>query len=296
MKWLTLGLLSAFFGAALSASAEPGETIVYIQCGEEPNISRGSGVLVSDQGHVITAKHVVGDASTCRGSIGVADSGDTKRMILQRHGADHVDVELLRFAERGEYPFVGYCDVEDWMVRREIVVAGFPAATDTGSPSYRKGVLSTAVPDARGLIETDGQTIGGMSGGPVYSRSLNGIIGIVIGAEFDVDGEVEFYGILPTSFYAPDLNLMPAEKACYHQFPEKQFSNEDNVWKSDQEVPKDLGVSADEGMCFLEGVFGEFNNPADKVAVELIEKRYVITGENKAGSVHGGTARCIWHD
>ncbi len=58
------------------------------------------------------------------------------------------------------------------MVRHEIYASGFPGDTKTGVPSFRKGILSTVFPMNGGVLETDGQTVAGMSGGPVFAGDL----------------------------------------------------------------------------------------------------------------------------
>ena len=52
-----------------------------------------------------------------------------------------MDAALLRFTSGGPYDYVPYCNVEDWMIRKRIIVAGFPGDTETGAASYREGVL-----------------------------------------------------------------------------------------------------------------------------------------------------------
>ncbi|MDH3199014.1 MAG: serine protease [Candidatus Krumholzibacteria bacterium] len=286
-------------GAAKVSADVVDDTIVYLECTANGATSRGTGVVVSAKGHVLTAKHVVPDGAACVGSIGVADPNTAGRMIVQPTNLP-VDAALLQFSRQQEYVFAPYCPLEDWMVRRKIFVAGFPGKTQTGAASYREGILSTVIPNAAGILETDGQTVSGMSGGPVFSKNLAGIVGIVIGAEFDNLGTVSFYGILPASSYARDFGLTESEQPCYRQYREVDLSDPDSgdwtaVWKAgDGPVP--LGVTEDQGFCFLEGVKGLFNDPDDEVWVENLDGEYILNGFNRSGGTHGGTARCIWFE
>ncbi|TCO70786.1 S1 family peptidase [Rhodovulum euryhalinum] len=296
------GALCAAVGAGcLAAPAHAIEdTIVYVECtATDGTTRRGTGVVVSPEGHVLTAKHVVPDGADCRGKIGVADSNNAERMILQPFAAG-VDAALLRFARQGDYAFAGYCELEPWMVRKRIVVAGFPGGSRTGVPSYREGILSTVVPTAQGVLETDGQTVAGMSGGPVFSRNLAGLVGTVVGADFARDGTVSYYGILPASLYAGAFGLTPAERPCYHEYREIDLTDPETeesiaVWRAG-DGPRHLGVYEDEGFCFIEAIWGEWNHPSDEVGVWPQDGEYVIRGENFGGGTHGATARCIVHE
>ena len=292
-------LLAGCFVTQAAAERRIEETIAYIECKTTSGqISRGTGVVVSRQGHVLTAKHVVPDGSTCEASLAVADSNNTTRMVVQPTNLP-VDAALLRFVRQQDYAFVGYCALEDWMVRQSIFVAGFPGQTETGAASFREGILSTVFPNAEGVLETDGQTVAGMSGGPVYSRNLAGLVGIVIGAEFAVDGTVNYYGILPASFYASSLGMSPAEEPCYFETPEVDFRDaatgiDRSAWRAGS-AAIDLGLTSAQGTCFLREVSGAFDDVADSVGVSLSEGRYVIGGTNGGEALHGGTARCVRH-
>jgi hypothetical protein len=206
-------------------------------------------------------------------------------------GTPPVDAALLRFSRMAEHDFLPHCLIEPWSVRREIFVAGFPGTTRTGAPSFRQGVLSTVLPNAEGVLETDGQTVAGMSGGPVLTKDLRGLVGIVVGADFAADGTVSYYGILPVAFHAAALGLPPDPEPCHR----RERVVDPAPWTAgDAEV--DLGVTAEEGVCFLSGVWGAFDDERDSVAVELREGRFVLTGENWLGGRHGASARCVLHD
>lgn len=303
-----MGLLSGIKPALLSAAAilmtgmTPAaaieNTIVYLECSSGDQTSRGTGVIVSAEGHVLTAKHVVPDGATCRGSIGVADSNNAGRMVVRPTNAP-VDAALLQFSQNQEYEYAGYCKLENWMIREKILIAGYPGRTQTGVPSYREGILSTVFANGQGILETDAQSVAGMSGGPVYSKNLNGIVGIVIGAQFTPQGTPEYYGILPVETVAAMFGVDQAVKPCYYQNMEVDFEGPDGQWMATWEAgkgPVKLGVKHDEGFCFIVSIFGEFNDPRDNVWVEASDKEYVLRGENYNDGRHGAEAACVWRD
>jgi Trypsin-like peptidase domain len=275
------------------------ETIVFIECAFDGKVSRGTGVVVSARGHVLTARHVAPAGADCKGSLRVADSNLAAKLVVQPTNLA-VDAALLRFSLQQDYAFSRFCPLEDWMVRKRIFVAGFPGQTQTGAPSYREGILSTLIPNSSGILETDGQTVAGMSGGPVYSPNFAGIVGIVIGAEFDSLGTVSYYGILPASDFAQAFGLTQAESPCYHQMREVDFFDpEENKWRATWTAgdgPIELGIYSDQAVCFLTGIFGIFNDPDDRVWVENLDGQYVMNGRNRSGEVHGGEASCVWYD
>jgi hypothetical protein len=285
-------------GGPTLAAGSVEQTIVYIECkssdGEEVN--KGTGVLVSHEGHVITAGYLFRKlpSPVCRGSIGEADSGALRRMIVQPVTVQ-VDAALLRFTESREYDFVSPCSLENWMVRRKVFIAGFPSTSKSGAPSFREGVLSTVVPGEDGLIETDGQTAPGMGGAPVFAASLGGLVGIVMGARFEVTGTISSYEILPIALYAQSFGLRSGDKPCFHKSREVDLSDRVSTWKTG-DGPVKLGVRAEDGTCFLSGIWGQFNNVSDSIKVELQDGEYVLIGMGQLNSQIGASARCIWYE
>jgi len=292
-----LGAVVSLFTTVQTARAIE-DTIVYLECTVGDKTSRGTGVIVSSRGHVLTAKHVIPDGATCRGSIGVADGNNAARMVVRPTNAP-VDAALLQFSQNKDYAFAGYCRLEDWMIRERILIAGYPGRTQTGVPSYREGILSTVFANGQGILETDAQSVAGMSGGPVYSKNLNGIVGIVIGAQFTPQGTPEYYGILPVETVASLFGVQEATKPCYHQTNEVDFVGPDGKWKATWQAgdgPVALNVAQDEAFCFIVSIFGEFNDPRDMVWVEASDDTFILRGENYNDGSHGAEAACVWKD
>ncbi|MGO6667044.1 S1 family peptidase [Rhizobium ruizarguesonis] len=276
----------------------PEGAIVYIECATPAGTSRGSGVLVNHEGFVLTARHVLGgkpneqipETTKCKGSIGVADENATRAMIVQPITVS-VDAALLQFSDTREYEFMPVCKLENWMIRRNIFVAGFPGKTESGAPSFREGVLSTVRRNSKGVLETDGQTIAGMSGGPVFSNNLKGLVGIVLGAQFTQEGTVSYFGILPIEQqYIDAFSLTPSEEPCFHH----ELTTEFGPFDGNNAI--NLHVKVTDAACFLSSVGGLFNNEGDLVEVKPVNGEYWLTGANKQGGSIRVSARCIWYD
>ena len=75
---LVVGLLIAF-GESTRAEAF-NQQLVYIECVNKGTISRGSGVIISRIGHVLTARHVTARGQ-CKAAIG---GGQTQTINLIR--------------------------------------------------------------------------------------------------------------------------------------------------------------------------------------------------------------------
>lgn len=286
-------------GAAARAADVPIEqTIVYIQCtsGSPPNVatSTGSGVVVSPQGHVLTARHVIEGATSCKGSIGFANPGGGEPLIVQKK-SDDVDAALLRFNAPRQYDFVRYCKLEDWMVRRDIYASGFPGGSPTGVPSFRKGVLSTVFPQGNGLLETDGQTVQGMSGGPVFASDLRSFIGVVVGASFSPAGTVNYFGILSTDSFGSQFNLIASDQPCYRRSRQVELPPAAEHWEAG-DAPVALGVRPEEGICFLTSVWGVMSDPKDTIEITVRNGEFELGGSNVPGTRHGARVGCIWFD
>ena len=205
MKYaLSLSLLAA---ALLAGGAEEAiannRLVVYVECGNpnQPDLPlfKGTGVVISDEGHVLTAEHVVPEGYECVGSL---ENNTIAKRQLQVDFKDYqlsekIDGKLLRFIpSSGEtFDYATYCPVARESVGEVIVVKGFHGKS-RGLPSATLGILSTYIADPRGILETDAQTVGGKSGGPVFLQDTDTIIGIVAGAEFDPSGLPAYYGVL----------------------------------------------------------------------------------------------------
>lgn len=266
MKNVIASAIAAFaLGLPALAAADEilDKTIVFIECstGNGQTTSRGSGVLVSPKGHVLTAKHVVSQGSgiVCKGSIGNAFA-PTSQMIIGKKSNDY-DAQLLQFSGVQSSPHLKYCKLEDPM-RREIVYAtGFPGKTATGVPSSRLGVLATVQPGPDGLIETDSETTRGMSGGMVTLAGSAGLIGIISGAKVDPGtGLPEYYGVLPAEMISTELGLIEESLPCSRA---ARLASQTEVKWSAKDGRRELGMRQDEGYCFLTGVWGVFNDASD---------------------------------
>ena len=223
-------LLASFTIATLPASAQQIEqVIVYIECTAPQNVPnpgqivRGSGVIVSREGHVLTAKHVAPADYTCRGGIGTA-SIQPIRSLLHDSRQVHIDATLLKFVPIGDeqFPFLRYHPIEASLRRKPITAHGFPASPGVGVGAVysTQGIIAQTPTNTQGIFGTDALQSGGMSGGPVVLNSDGSLVGIIVGATFGADGAPASYGVLAASEVAGQLGLtrlgaaQPAPVSC----------------------------------------------------------------------------------
>ena len=296
--------LSVFVLSVLSTTVRADQlidkTIVYIKCkaefsNGEIKTSEGSGVLVSEDGKILTAKHVIPETKnvSCEGSIGNAYAAK-EQLIITPVKSNIYDAALLQFSSTGKkFDFLKYCKLNDSFRKATIFSTGFPGGTKSGVPSSRIGVLSTVLSGSNGLIETDSATARGMSGGMVTLGNSSHLIGIIAGAEFDPGtGVPTYYGDLPVQGVAKDFGLLEEDEPCIR----KSKLSEKFEWNSKMSSSSlDLGMKTDEGFCFLTDVWGVFDNKEDVIRVEVnSDNKFILIGSHDGGGTHGGAARCVW--
>jgi hypothetical protein len=299
--FLAIGIvLSASSSAARSESIE--DTIVFIRCiadGHEPIV--GSAVLVSVDGDVLTAAHIIPEIPqnewaaknlACKGSIGTAETGSLDTLgIIKVDRA--IDAARLKFSAPGPYEFKELCSLPRETVRKPIIAAGFPSNTKTGAVSYREGVLSNVLADFNGLIEVSAPTVSGMSGGPVFSKNLAGIVGII--SEIDYNARAEpSYGVVSSATIELGLQLELHAEHCFAPKPGIDLPADFALQTFDGPEDKLLGLTVEQAFCAITTIFGNFNHNDDRAEIVVDDAgAYVLHIENKDSGLLGAKVRCI---
>jgi serine protease Do len=134
--------------------------------------SAGSGVIISEDGYVLTAGHVSGrPGQECEV---ILNTGKTvKGKTLGRNTA--IDSGLIKITDKGKYPFASMGQSKDLPKGKWCVAVGHPRGYIPGrDPVVRVGrvIFSNAE-----VIRTDNALVGGDSGGPLFDLDGN-VIGI----------------------------------------------------------------------------------------------------------------------
>jgi serine protease Do len=133
--------------------------VVAIQIGQ----SAGSGVIIDDEGHVLTAGHVSGKPGReC--TLILPDGKRLKGKTLGQNVGS--DTGLIKITDKGKFPFVKLGDSGKLVKNEWVLAIGHPGGyKPTRSTVVRLGRVGRMT---RGMIETDCTLVGGDSGGPLF--------------------------------------------------------------------------------------------------------------------------------
>jgi len=133
LKLTVLPIFASFLFIQTAKADIIRDTIVSIKCqtGNEGVVREGTGILISEDGMVLTAKHVVlGTATqfisdiTCEGAFGNSRLGrDT--LEFQKASSDF-DAVVLRYPAISGAKYLTYCNIDEQLPRSQIVATGFP--------------------------------------------------------------------------------------------------------------------------------------------------------------------------
>jgi|TARA_B110000879_G_scaffold41378_2_gene58410 serine protease Do len=132
----------------------------------------GSGVIVTKDGLILTAAHVVQGNEEM--SIIFPDG---KAYIAKVLGSNRTkDVAMLQLVKKKDWPFVEIGDSDGLMIGGHVIAMGHAGGYDTRRPApVRFGRLLSK--NRKGFITSDSVLIGGDSGGPLFD--INGkVVGI----------------------------------------------------------------------------------------------------------------------
>lgn len=150
----------------------------------------GSGVVVSEDGLILTAAHVV--ASLADEVIVIFPDGVRKK--AKKLGGDYDrDAAMVQITEEGKYPYVKVGKSNDLLRNEWCVALGHPGGFDpTRTPPVRLGrVLSSGR-----FITTDCAVVGGDSGGPLFD-----VEGKVIGIHSNIGATLTENRHVPIGVY-----------------------------------------------------------------------------------------------
>lgn len=164
---------------------------VYIECQVAGRPSKGSGVVINEDGRILTARHVIGGdlEASCKGAIGTqSDPAALKNLRVITPSQLH-DVALLQFVNHQVLrPFVPVPFDTSAVLRPgdRVQGYGFHPGID-GPPDATPGEVKTGERSAGGLLGTTMNTTASMSGGPVLKNGR--LVGLIKGERFDPVGQ-----------------------------------------------------------------------------------------------------------
>jgi serine protease Do len=163
----------------------------------------GSGVIVTEDGLVLTAGHVSGKPdSDC-----YVIFPDGKRLKAKSLGQDKaIDSGMIKIIEPGSYPYIEMGDSKTLQKGQWVVSLGHPGGFVPGrSPVLRLGRI---INNNDSLIQTDCTLVGGDSGGPLFDLD-----GKVVGIHSRIGQMISFNIHVPVATYRDKWDDLVAGKS-----------------------------------------------------------------------------------
>jgi len=202
--------------AQLAESVFP--ATVNIQMGQ----SQGSGVVVSSDGYILTAAHVIGSTPGKTALITFMVDGEQKRIFAETLGvqAGAVDSGMLKIKEgsarysgsriqkikkedrfEGEYPYVDIGISQDLSMGQWVLAVGHPGGIDKARGLVVR--VGRIIDNRKTSLRTDCTLVGGDSGGPLFNMD-----GDVIGIHSRIGQTLADNLHVPADVYAEKWDLM----------------------------------------------------------------------------------------
>jgi serine protease Do len=161
----------------------------------------GSGVIVSEDGLIMTAGHVT-EAAGKKLTIIFPDGRSVKGESL---GANRSrDAGLARITEEGKWPFAKIGDSKKAKLGDWLIAMGHPGGYDLNrNPPIRLGRLISS--GTMGMLRTDCTLVGGDSGGPLFNLE-----GEVIGIHSSIGGSLAENRHVPSAVFKSGWDRMLA--------------------------------------------------------------------------------------
>src|SRR5262245_7407837 len=216
----------------------------------------GSGVIVTEDGYVLTAGHVSGKPDQDCTVI----FPDGKKLKAKSLGQNRgIDSGMIQITETGQYPHVEMGDSKSLQKGQWVVSLGHPGGFVPGrSPVLR---LGRVINSTDSLIQTDCTLVGGDSGGPLFDLD-----GKVIGIHSRIGPAIASNIHVPVDTYTTNWDDLVAGKEWGNMFgfgPAKPTS------------PPSLGLSFEKSGDLMKITGVDKDSAAEKVGFkvrDLIEK------------------------
>ena len=189
-------------------------TVVTISADVNGGTSLGTGVIISNDGEILTNAHVIEGASEIR--VRLAGESEPRRVNLLASDRGN-DLALLRMGGDGFEPAT-FADPGSVYIGDEVVAIGFALGLD-GEPSVTLGIVSALDRSIGqsdvfldGLIQTDAAISSGNSGGPLVNAA-----GEVVGINTAVARDTATSSATNVSFAISVTEALPIIEALRDQ-------------------------------------------------------------------------------
>ena len=163
--------------------------------------AQGSGVLVSRDGYILTAAHVINNRPNVEATITFADGSKAKAMTLGVNPG--MDSGLLKIIDEGKWPFLDIGESKVVERGQWVMAIGHPGGLTRGRGLvYRTGRV---ISKGRTSITTDCTLVGGDSGGPLVDLE-----GFVVGIHSRIGNSLSENHHVPIDSFSNDWDELTA--------------------------------------------------------------------------------------
>lgn len=217
--------------------------------------AQGSGVVVSRDGLILTAAHVIGGPNKTA-TITFPDGTKVKAKTLGVNSK--IDSGMLKISKKGKYPYLDMGISESLKDGQWVVAVGHPGGIDNSRGLVvRVGRLIFQNPNR--VLTTDCTLVGGDSGGPLFDMN-----GEVIGIHSRIGGRLSDNIHVPIDIFHDEWDQLEDGKVIGSQRGRLGFNLKDNSLEV-KEVPngpaKEAGMKKGDIILKIDGK--EIENRAD---------------------------------
>ncbi|WP_129671202.1 S1C family serine protease [Candidatus Chloroploca sp. Khr17] len=234
---------------AVAAVQQVGPAVVTVLNRSTTGMGSGSGVIVSEDGYIITNNHVIQGATQL--AVVFADSSRREAELI---GADALnDIAIIRV--NGDMPAVAKIgDAAALQPGEQVLAIGSPLGNFRNTvTSGVVSALNRSVGSMEGLIQTDAAINSGNSGGPLIN--LNGeVVGIntlVVRSDFDLGSSAPVEGLgfaVPSTIFRSVMDQLIATGEVRYPFLGVRYLPIDGNVAAEFELPVQNGAFIQSGL------------------------------------------------
>lgn len=166
--------------------------------GDRTKVGMGSGVIISEDGYIITNNHVIENASTIE-----ITTNDNKTYTAELLGSDEVsDIAVLKIVGEESFPYIRFADSDQTKIGEWVLAVGNPfnltSTVTAGIISAKSRDLNDFDSKNQSFIQTDAAVNSGNSGGALVNTNGD-LIGINTAITSGTGGFVGYSFAVPSN-------------------------------------------------------------------------------------------------
>ncbi len=206
---------------------------------------QGSGVIVSADGYILTAAHVVGQRGK-RATVVMEDGSKHPAVVL---GTDsQADSGMIRLLDKGPWPYADIGESSPLLEGQWVMALGHPGGFDPDRDSVvRVGRMLTK--PGKTTLQSDCTLVGGDSGGPLFDLD-----GFVIGIHSRISRRIQQNYHVSVDIFTSEWDSMAREPKPYFGFSLEDIeTTQDLIIKAVDGPAKEAGMEVKDQLLKING-------------------------------------------